>query len=81
MVTFRRSRSGEVVDAEWHQFRIDARQEHFSITEFGEVDRVKYDLETAGITGRDNPDTFRYNPVFDILGIDGRLATELPRHE
>ena len=78
---FPRSAGMKAVNGEWHRFRQEARQNAYSIEEFGPDERVKYNLDTARITGRENPDTYRYDPAIDLLGIDGRLVTELPRHE
>jgi hypothetical protein len=53
-----RSDSLQAVNREWREFRVMARRTAFSPEEFGPSDRVQYDLDTAGITGADNPRTY-----------------------
>lgn len=69
-----RSESLKPVWSRWHQARIDARHNAFSVDEFGETDIVKYDLDTAGITGEDNPKTYQYDRPLneERRGIDVR---------
>ena len=55
---FKRDNSQKPVDSEWHEFRANARRTAFSPAEFGDIETEKYDLETAGITGRENPETY-----------------------
>lgn len=50
--------SGRYVNGDWHAFRAAARREAFSEEEFDPIQRERYDLETAGITGEANPDTY-----------------------
>lgn len=54
-----RSNGGRGVHAEWHEFRDEARRTAFSAEEFSEIDQERYDLDTAGITGEDNPETYQ----------------------
>ena len=68
MVTFRESDTGKPLDSEWHEFRQEARENAFSINEFGDEEIVRYDLETARIDGSDNPDTFTGDRPIAILG-------------
>ena len=56
-----RSESLKPVWSEWHKNRINARRTAFSIDEFGDIDITKYDLDTAGITGQDNPESYSYD--------------------
>lgn len=51
MVMHHRAESAKPVDRRWHNGRIDARHHSFSLKEWGEVERVKYDLDTADIDG------------------------------
>lgn len=48
---------------EWNEFRAEARRTAFSPKEFGEMERTKYDLDDAGITGADNRRTYSVNRV------------------
>lgn len=68
---FPRSDSGKAVDERWHAFRQKAKRIAFSPDEFSEVEKVRYDLDTAGITGRDNPRTFRMMRAMDALNQNG----------
>lgn len=71
------------VRADWHEFRREARESAFSIEEFGDTERVEYDLDTAGITGQDNPDSYDNNrPLADMDGVpsNGRDIRENPRN-
>lgn len=49
---------GKAVWSEWHERRREARENHHSLTEFGEIEITTYDLDTAGVTGEDNPETY-----------------------
>ncbi len=71
MVMFRRSESGKRVDADYHQFRQEARESAFSINEFSDEEINRYNLETARITGRENPRTYTVNRPIDLLGTNG----------
>lgn len=53
-----RQESLQGVWEEWHRKRIEARQTAFSTDEFGDIEITKFDLDTAGITGQDNPRTY-----------------------
>jgi len=68
---FKRGESAKPVWTDWHEFRENARKTAYSEDEFGEVDKVKYDLDTADITGRDNPRTYELHPAIDVLGVSG----------
>ncbi|AHG00917.1 hypothetical protein HALLA_12095 [Halostagnicola larsenii XH-48] len=54
----RRDESARAVDGEYHAFRERARKTAFSEEEFDPIDQERYDLDDAGIDGRDNPDTY-----------------------
>ena len=64
----------QAIWGEWHEKREDARRNAFSVDEFGETDKVKFDLETAGITGEDNPRTYQFDRPLneERRGIDVR---------
>jgi hypothetical protein len=48
--------------------RAQARREAMSVEEFGAIETEKYDLDTAGITGEDNPRTYQVEPWGDEKG-------------
>lgn len=54
---------GKAIWSRWHEFRQEARRNAQSIDEFGAIEQELYDLDTAGITGRDNPETYRGEQV------------------
>jgi hypothetical protein len=56
-----RSENLKTVNSEWHLFRINARRTAFSKEEFSESEQVEYDLDTADITGKDNPRSYTYD--------------------
>jgi len=67
----RRSPSARVIDRDWHEGRHRARHQYFSIEEASATERVKYDLDTARITGADNPRTWIWRTTIDVFGING----------
>jgi cysteinyl-tRNA synthetase len=77
MVLFRRSESGKKVDQEWHQFRQNAREGAMDIKEFSDSEQLRYNLDTAGITGQDNPRTYTFRRAVDIFGVNGVDVREL----
>ena len=68
---FARSPGLKKADRRWHENRIRARRTGFNLTDFSDEEIVKYDLETARITGSDNARSFRLNPDIDILDVGG----------
>jgi hypothetical protein len=59
----------QAIWSEWHENRAEARRNAFSINEFGPIDQTKYDLDTAGITGEDNPRTYTVDrPLNEVEG-------------
>jgi len=66
-----RRNDGRFVDSDWHLFRENARQTANSPLEFAESDRVHYDLDTAGITGRDNNKNYVWDTSIDLFNING----------
>jgi|APHM01.1.fsa_nt_gi hypothetical protein len=68
---FARSETGKKVDRRWHKARISARREAFSIEEFSDEEIIRFDLDTAGITGKDNPRTYTVNRPIDLLDKNG----------
>lgn len=68
---FHRSPGLKKIDSRWHKNRIRARHTGFNLTDFSDEEITKYDLDTARITGSDNPRSFRLNPDIDILDVGG----------
>ncbi len=68
---FARSPGLKKADRRWYENRIRARRTGFNLNDFSDEEIVKYDLETARITGSDNPQNFRLNPDIDILNVRG----------
>lgn len=68
---FSRSPSAKRIDSRWHKARIDARHEAFSVNEFSDSEIARYDLDTARITGQDNPRSYTVNRPIDLLGTNG----------
>jgi hypothetical protein len=48
----------QAINEEYLQFRVNARRTAFNVDEFGETEQVKYDLDSAGITGEVNPRSY-----------------------
>jgi len=74
---FRRSQSFKHIDEEWHETRHNARTFTFGLNDWGEEDIVKYDLDTAGITGRLNPRSFTIERPLDHFNANGTDIREL----
>jgi len=70
MVTFHRSEHAKRLDRRWHEFRQNARETAFSVEAFAPEDQVQYDLDTARITGEENPRTYIFSRSIDILGMN-----------
>jgi len=68
---FARGETAKPVDSRWHRARINARKTAFSVDEFSDEDVLRYDLDTAGITGEDNPRTYTVNRPIDLLNENG----------
>lgn len=62
-----RTKSGKSVDSRWHTFRANARRTAVSELEFAPSDRVRYDLDTARITGKEYPETFQFSRPLTVL--------------
>ena len=70
----RRSPGARAVDADWHQQRQRAREQAYSgdlDAFFSNTEIIKYDLETAQITGEDNPRMYLFRRTIDLFGING----------
>lgn len=57
-----RDNSGSPVWASWHAGRQDARETAMDVDEFSDGEVEQFDLDTARITGRENPDTYTTEP-------------------
>lgn len=75
---FRQSESAKPADEEWHEMRERARRTTFSLAEWSPEEITRWDLDTAGITGRDNPRTYRIDRPIDTLGENGADIRTLP---
>lgn len=58
------SEPGQWVSRDFLEFRAEARRTAMSEEEFSPIERERYDLDTAGITGEANPSTYVTDPVF-----------------
>lgn len=56
------SEPGQWVNGEFLRFRAEARRTAMSAEEFGPIERERYDLDTAGINGEENPETYLAEP-------------------
>ena len=77
MVGFARSEHIKALDKRWHEFRQRARETATSEEQFADVDRVRFDLDTARIDGKEFAGNFEYNRPIDILGENGTDVREL----
>jgi len=68
---FTRGETAKPVDSRWHEARINARKTAFSVQEFSDEDVIRYDLDTADISGEDNPRTYTVNRPIDLLNENG----------
>jgi hypothetical protein len=66
-----RQESLQGINSEWHKNRAEARRTAFSVEEFGDIEQTKYDLDTAGITGADNPQSYTVDRPLN--SIDGEM--------
>jgi len=80
MVQFALGDSGRFVNEEWHRVRQQARSETLSITEWGDIDRTKFDLDTVEFTGKENTRTYvmRHPVQDDEVNITGFDVRDLP---
>lgn len=76
---FPQSEDLKAVNKEYHKRREEARRNAYSLSEFGEQEIVRFDLDTARITGRENDRTYRKDPAIDLLGERGRDIREDPK--
>jgi hypothetical protein len=69
-----RSPESRPIIADWHKSRQAARERAYSgdlEAQFSNTEIIKYDLETAQITGEDNPRLFIFNRAIDVFGVNG----------
>lgn len=80
---FKRSPSARPVDSKWHRNRQRARDQAFSSdlkAQFSEEEIVKYELETAQISGASNPQVWMWRRAIDLFGINGTDVRNLRDH-
>lgn len=65
---FPESNSAKAVDSRWHEKRETARQTTFSPAEWSKEERTRWDLDDAGITGRDNKRTYTVDRPIETEG-------------
>lgn len=65
---FPRSGGLKAINKEWHDEREKARRTANTVEEFSPEDIIRYDLDTAGITGRANPHTYKRDVTVDVVG-------------
>jgi hypothetical protein len=70
MVKFRKGPS-KVLREDWHRFRQNARETAFHPELFADSDFIEFDLDTARITGEDNPRTYIWDRSIDLLDVNG----------
>lgn len=68
---FRRSPGARPIDAEWHRQRERARTDYFTVKQASDTERIKYELDTAQITGESNPRTYLWRRSIDLFGTNG----------
>jgi hypothetical protein len=76
----RRSPGARPLDREWHENRQRARETATNGTLelfFSDTEIIKYELETARITGAENPRVYTFRRAIDIFGVNGTDVREL----
>lgn len=79
----RRSPGARPVDKDWHLQRQAARERAYSsdlTAQFSEAEITKYELDTAQITGQDNPSLYLWRRTIDVFGINGTDVRNIKRH-
>ena len=70
----RRSPGARAIDTQWHRERQRAREQAYSDdldAFFSNTEIIKYNLDTAQITGEDNPRLYIFNRAIDVFGVNG----------
>lgn len=62
MVLHHRANDGSPVWKQWHIARANARHLAMDIIEYSDIEVEQFDLDTAQLTGADNPRTFTTTP-------------------
>lgn len=65
---FRQGNGAKAIDKEWHAKRRDARENTFSLGEWSEEEIIRWDLDTARITGRENDRTYTVDRPIEAPG-------------
>jgi hypothetical protein len=68
---------GRFLNEKRPKFRQNARETAFSLAVFAPEDIEEYDLETAGVTGKDTNRNYKFNRSIDTLGSNGTDVREL----
>jgi hypothetical protein len=64
-----RQESLQSVWSTWHEKRAEARRTAFNPNEFGDIEQTKFDLDTARITGAENPRSYQVDrPLNEVEG-------------
>ena len=71
---------GRFLNEKRPKFRQNARETAFSLAVFAPEDIEEYDLEDAGVTGKDTTRYYTWNRSIDTLGSNGTDVRELDRH-
>jgi len=77
---FSRSPDARPVDSDWHRGRQAARETAYNGNLdlfFSDEEQIRYELDTAQITGASNPQTYTVNRPIDLLGTNGLDLREL----
>jgi hypothetical protein len=65
-----RSENLKPIWEDWHETRHAARVSTFNVEEWSDIEITKYDLDTADITGEDNPRSYEIdNQSAEIDGV------------
>lgn len=57
---FKKGKGQKPVSSEWHYHREEARRTAFSLAEFSPQEINDYDLESAGVTGKFNDQSYTW---------------------
>lgn len=59
---------GRFLSAKWHRIRDEAHRESWSIEEWGDIDRTRYDLDTVEFDTKKKDSTFITDSRLDAEG-------------
>lgn len=80
MPAYKLGNDGRYLNEEWHRTRQEARSKTLSITEWGDIDRTKFDLDTVEFTGKEVSRTYvmRHPVQDDEINVTGFDVRDLP---